>query len=526
MDRSPRSAGPARGQAGPAGAAAASAPSPVWISLGLGVLLHLRQVAYLAELDNRYKSHWQRQDALALGIDIALTALAIWALLALLGRARRAALRHLRAPLQVWLAAAAGLSLLSLLDLPDGVLAAGSAAPALLAAASWFAAPERVQRVFARAGPILASVAVATFLQLAWWAPWGSEPESLAVRGAPRPGAVPASVYVFVFDEWSFDRSTEAGALRPLLPELRAVASQSFVFQRAAAPDWDTARSLPHLLFARDGSWSFLADERGTWWKSAAGVVPSRESDSLFTPFARAGYRTALIGFYLPYRRIVNDDVQVVRSHPHVPRGDSLLERMQVRGLDGSRLLVGSALASRFQESYASRYSRHWFEIGESTLADVLQVIRSWPDPTLLFAHWPVPHPPFVFEADGSYRGAFQEERIGGSDADYDRALRNLDRIAGLLVRALRERGRFDGSLLVFTSDHGWKKHDRTVRHVPLIVKWPHQERAQGVERPFRTIDLPGLLEQVLSAESDVEGARRAIEARLLEPDAWPGLAH
>lgn len=130
--------------------------------------------------------------------------------------------------------------------------------------------------------------------------------------------------------------------------------------------------------------------------------------------------------------------------------------------------------------------------------------------PCFLFLHyWDVhfdyqPPPPYDTLFDPDYRGP-----VDGRDYAYDPAIhpdmdpRGLEHIValydgeirwvdhhlGLLFEALRQRGRFDESLIAVTSDHGdeffehgEKGHrnnlfDSTLR-VPLVIKYPKQQHA------------------------------------------------
>ena len=94
--------------------------------------------------------------------------------------------------------------------------------------------------------------------------------------------------------------------------------------------------------------------------------------------------------------------------------------------------------------------------------------------------------------------------------ARYDSEIRFTDQHLGRLLAALRERGRYDDTLIVFTADHGeafsergdpWIGHTRTLYqeaiHVPLLIKLPRSAGAgTAVDATVGLIDLvPSLLE-------------------------------
>jgi len=116
-------------------------------------------------------------------------------------------------------------------------------------------------------------------------------------------------------------------------------------------------------------------------------------------------------------------------------------------------------------------------------------------------------------------------DRIAAHVAQYDTALANLDEALGALVRGLRERGLFEDTLLVITSDHGeYFGEQRLIGHgvdvyqgalrVPLIVKQPRQVSSRVDADPISHVHLPGLvLASTLGAEGLTSGAFR---------DHWP----
>ena len=486
--------------------------SAVWIALVLSLLLNLRQIAYLAVLQNRYMTHWRRSDALVIITTIFISACVIFGVHELLQRAGSEAIRRLRTPFLALILLTGAITLLSYLAVPPEALSIAWGAGLVLGVApSYFFATERIHNALTRAGLVLVPVVLATFAQMLWWSPWGTAPDPLEAGGTP--GTSGAPVYFLLFDEWSYEQSVGQGDFRPHLPNLRRLAKQSLFFQRAFSPAADTEVSLPSLLFRKDESWQFGKVDASAYWERDGERTATRESPTLFSPFALAGYRTALLGYYLPYRHLIGPSVDAIRTTPHVPAGRTFGERLADRTLKSARFLIGPGMRSYFQDAYKRRYSRYWFDINENIFRDTRRVIAEWPSNTFLFVHWPLPHAPFVFNADGSYRGPFTEGRTQGSFEDYERSLTNMDRIVGELVAALRARESFDDALVIMTSDHGWKLHDRAARRVPLLIKWPHQRKRVDVEGVYQTLQLGALLERFAAGGMTLEMARESIEA-------------
>ena len=107
--------------------------------------------------------------------------------------------------------------------------------------------------------------------------------------------------------------------------------------------------------------------------------------------------------------------------------------------------------------------------------------------PPFLFFHIYEPHAPYT--PAEPFRS-----RLGDA---YDGEIAAADAVVGELVATLKQRGLYDGALIIFTSDHGealWEHGEdqhgillyREVLQVPLIIKRPGSEEAgQTVEEPF-----------------------------------------
>lgn len=138
-----------------------------------------------------------------------------------------------------------------------------------------------------------------------------------------------------------------------------------------------------------------------------------------------------------------------------------------------------------------------------------------------LFLLFTDPHRPYIvhpgFEMDGKpsgmrparlthARNATATEPAGFAEARreaaaYDSEIAFTDAHVGRVIDALKQRGLYDGSLIIFLSDHGeeLKEHGRLghqytlydeVLNVPLIVKLPGQRQGTVVDGTFPLIDL------------------------------------
>jgi arylsulfatase A-like enzyme len=184
-------------------------------------------------------------------------------------------------------------------------------------------------------------------------------------------------------------------------------------------------------------------------------------------------------------------------------------------------------------DTYVSATDSSTAEIGEDTLSGQVARGTAWLDrigrrPFLLFLHTYEVHHPYtpaperLRQMESGYSGNLPDRisirllekinagqrRLGPADlahieAAYDAEIASADAGFGELVRWLRERGLYDSTLVVLTSDHGeafgergrvgWHGdalYDEQIR-IPLIVKLPGGRLAgTSIESQVREIDL------------------------------------
>jgi len=362
--------------------------------------------------------------------------------------------------------------------------------------------------------------------------------DSIPAAAADTPaGGTP--IVLIVFDEWSYDRSVTGGDFLADLPALRALRAESFFFARAASPATTTHLALPLLLFQTDdyrslpGVMYSSRDFPGALgWREeiiAPAAGPGRAPESLFASPRRAGYQACLLGFYLPYRHILGDQVDMVRTFSDYPRGDGFTERLLLNVAQTPQYWRLPGISTLWKQAYARVFSRHWLRLNDRLLADFEMLAGRVAPRTFIFLHYPVPHAPFIYDAGGAYRGPFavhstatediDADIMNGSPEDYHQSLGHLDRVVARIVARLRAAGRYDDALVIMTSDHAWRndpaiRHEdhARVRHVPLLVKAPGQRSPRTVEDPVALTRIAPLLEAAEHGDLNEAAAARLID--------------
>ncbi len=461
---------------------------------------------------NRFLGFWDSADALSFVLAIlGLTLL----YRGLYGLACLLRVERLAAALAVALAAGmtarvAGMAFLSwkmesmrlLLPPAVGLLAGGLA---------WWL--PRVRQAFATLGLILSPLVVILCYQFLTFKTFTAGDPNLPHSAAfPARNATP--VYVLIFDAWSYDHTFENRRVSDRLPRLQALARQSYVFHHAISADKDTDFSIPKFLLQtekelhyREGG-HYLADESGT--------TAAASHDSLFRLAARNGYNTRLLGFYVNYPEIFRDQIHHTILFPHDYKPASLAERtarvyLQAFGelllpLKHWKLVSAESPLLAHERYDKAAYSEHWKELTHHLVRALLDALALPEKNLFLVAHLPIPHAPFVFNADGSYRGPFQGERMAYDEEGYARHLQYLDRVLGQFIDTLKECGTYDDAALIVTSDHMWKEYrpgyrKARKRHVPLFIKLPGQNDEVDIGHPVNLTRLAPVIDALMKGQ-------------------------
>ena len=506
------------------------------IALFLVTLLFARQIADVARISNRYMRQWEIADGLGIIADcILLTVLLVGFSLVVDRFAARAGRRLYPGGLVILMTSGA-LSVLVHVPRVRGAhprLYASAWLLGAVVAAYAIGNPEtRLVGLCKRACLIMAPLPLVLFSQLMLSDSWGVAPEPLRPTGiAARPGATP--MFFFVFDEWSYQRSVGGGEFRPFFVHLRDFLRQAIVFHHALSPGGETLVSLPMLIYGSRDQGAIpgaLVDRRSVNpVYEASGRRHSRTPQSLFEIAKSERYGTVLLGFFLPYQRMLGSQVDRYRVYPLLPKGHTLVDRMSLKALENLQYWIDPISLGNFRPWYARIFTAHWKEINHALNEDVLKSISLFAPNTFVFVHYPLPHAPFIFEPDGSVRHGIEvkwgnarnveDDIMFGSVEDYERHLRRLDNVIGSIVDRLKQTGKFDDALVIFTSDHSWRndpKLERStndVRRVPLLVKLPHQKEPRRVDGEFETTRLKGLIQAVFDGRCNSDELARCMDS-------------
>jgi hypothetical protein len=335
-------------------------------------------------------------------------------------------------------------------------------------------------------------------LAQAAWATLAPAPADRAAQPEAGPARrVAGRIVILLFDELD-DRI--AFSERPAglaLPEFDRFRETAVTATEAYPPAGNTLESIPALLCGRpvDGAEKRDRDRLLVRFSGDSRPVSWKEQPNLFSRARKLGARAAVVGWYHPYPRMVGPDVERCLWAPYYYWTDrernSLPETMwqQIALAD----LPGRAPAARLNREHHIRSYRRLRAGALETAAD--------PDLDLVFAHFPVPHLPGIYDRRSRQiapRGPLDMEAYLGN-------LELADRTLGEVRRSMADAGLWETSTVVVTSDH-WLRlpglDPKLGYRVPLIVKLPGQTRPLTYRERLNTVLLHDLVLRQLEEPS------------------------
>jgi hypothetical protein len=315
-----------------------------------------------------------------------------------------------------------------------------------------------------------------------------------------------------IFDSWDRYLTFEARPDSIHLPEIDRFRTTAIDVQRTTSPANWTRLSLPSLLTGHRVSavepkepdqleLTFDSGERGGLGQGM----------NLLRRVRELGGTTALAGWYLPYCRILAEDLCDCLWEPYFRPDWHFAEdppRLLPMALAQWRtLLLALPLARNLGQHAAEEDAHLWMHaIAQHLLSRALRVVGD-PRFNLVVLHLPMPHEPGIFDRH-------TKEFSTSESADYLDNLVLVDQVLGQLRMAMERHGTWDSSAVLLTSDHPLRAHlskeddevSRATGHkmhpyVPFLLKMPEQTNGIEWEGPLASIVTQDLILSFLRGE-------------------------
>ena len=376
----------------------------------------------------------------------------------------------------------------------------------------------RVSLVFLRG---LSCFAIFTFAQSAWYVISYHQPLVVSADAAKelKPRQTPSSPRVvwLLFDE--LDQET-AFTNRPpslKLPEMDRFKESAFVSSNAYAPADATVLSMPALITGTFVSKADPAapDELMLRLPDSNQVVKWSTQETVFSDAVKSGANTGVVGWYHPYCRVLEDDL----NSCYVSGDDTAQWSLtQVIVAQWERSLYTLPLFQSFVTSSGliDQMPRAVFfrEHQAQTYSEVMEHAKSIAADNefgMVLIHLPVPHPPGIYDSEN-------RTVTSGRHRSYLDNLQLADRALGELRRAMELAGTWDNTTVIITADHYWrvdtwrsagawtpeeqsrlsKKKDH---RIPFMIKMAGQKDSYSYDQTFNTVLLRNLIGAIMHRE-------------------------
>jgi hypothetical protein len=338
-----------------------------------------------------------------------------------------------------------------------------------------------------------------------------SAPLLPVAEGAPR-------VIWVVFDEMDERLLSDARPKRIQMPEFDRLRAESLFADRVTPPGPETLWSMPSFLLGRK-----IHNPEGDTSRLSVQFTDGSRQDFASQPnvFRKAradGFNTGLTGWYLPYCRLIGQDLNdctwaslgsplvctenLLRLQPFYGKAFYLIRwtaRLTIPRLlapDVTDMAPDDALARRYQTINAVKV----------TTDNGIRMLRN-PKLNFVLIHVPAPHPPGIWD--------IHKQEFALSHTDYLDNYELADRILGQIRRTLESVGDWDRAALLVTSDHPYRTAmwiseriwnaemtavtgSRPYSYVPFFLKLPFQRSPLAYRREFSNVLSGNLLLDIL----------------------------
>jgi hypothetical protein len=293
-------------------------------------------------------------------------------------------------------------------------------------------------------------------------------------------------VHLILFDMLSYDFLYQDGEIKPGYKNFKSFSNAANVYLNAYSLSSTTGQVIPRLLTGID--FEKIGHKGGIWQvqeKNSSKIDKISSYQSIFSLSDAAGYNVFLRAFALPYLNNFHTHIQSGEVYPY-----NTLWRSGMHSLIWPILNPGGI---QHQKTTVS------------ILDDYLRRIIDAPDNTLFYLHWNIPHDPFIYDSSGQMMSRLEltEHLISGSDRRmmYEQQLAGTDQILGSIIQKIMQSGTYDESLIIVTSDHNIKGFGFEMKHIPLIIKWPHQNKTAKVFSKVTSSDIFNMLKVFIQSQ-------------------------
>lgn len=356
-------------------------------------------------------------------------------------------------------------------------------------------------------------------------ATWNLSRGAVATRQSPPPVAnrPPLTRVVWmIFDEMDQRVAFAARPATVALPAFDRLRAEAVVATSAFPPSTQqTVLSMPALTTGRlvEEAEDAGRDDLVIKFADAPNVASWSDQPTVFSRARERGFDTALVGWAIPYCRILGHTIRRCEWFPHVLNYEPF--DLSLPGVVGYQLAIAAStvpFATRFVTRLDDGALRRRAHIG--VYRRVLKSATSLVSDAslgLVLVHWPIPHQPEIYNR-------FRNDFTVRPDGTYLDNLVLADHALAEVRRVMEAAGVWATTHVLISADHSWRIPTRRVPiggeprvdpRVPFILKIAGRQAPVEYRREFNTVlthDLIlALLDGTITTASD---AVRWLDAR------------
>ena len=323
----------------------------------------------------------------------------------------------------------------------------------------------------------------------------------------PRADGKRPRVVVIFFDMWDYGVTFERRPAWLKLPAVDRLAGEAYFATQAYRAAAYTRLAFPSMLTGRKVYWSWPTpgDDLALLFAERYAPESWRANPGLFKSVRDSGYNTAVVAAaYHPYCRLFRqyisrcwiDDTEFFHGERTIfNRMDDVL----------SEVLRRIPFVNRMLFEPRRRYQPEWGVHLYFAFKEEMKRVVADRDYDLVFAHWYLPHPPFIRDYKTGEWAYFDEQ---APLDNYFGNLQALDLAVGEIRRTLETAGLWDDTTVVLTADHGYTLLDwpeyvpEFDPRVPFIMKLAGQKERVVSDKKFMMTSLRALLEAVFQGDA------------------------
>lgn len=316
--------------------------------------------------------------------------------------------------------------------------------------------------------------------------PSHTHPSSTRPSGSP----VESNVVVLLFDELSYSFLYRGREIDARYPHMAAFGARGIHYHAATAPGGETLHSLPGFIAGRRfGSLAVVGNALFEVRPDGSRRPLDLDTlDNLLRLAHRRGFRTEMVGYYLPYCLMLPTSLDTCRAFS-LYNSATLADGFSVANPITTTLLLWP---HQFPSGLLKNpvYAEHQRRMVVETEALVFEPMRAG-RPVFRFAHFSIPHLPFVFDREG-YRFDPRTDPVAADDDAYRRQMDYVDAEVGRILRLLGTDPAWSRTTVVVLSDHEFRARvsGEEVSHVPLIVRLPGARDRVDIDAPVRAEEI------------------------------------